>query len=266
MNLHLEGKRVLITGGSKGIGLAVARQLAAEGADLVIAARTASALEDAARNIAAESGRRVVPLTFDAADDSSVATLVEGVVEALGGIDILVNSAAVPDGGVRPPRLAEIDNSLFWDDVDVKVMGYLRTSREAAPHMIRGGWGRIVNIAGLTARRTGSIVGSIRNASVAALTKNLAEELGPQGVNVTVVHPAFTLTERSEAVFERFAEARGVTPGEVEAGFARLTSIGRIVAAEEVADVVAFMCSPRSVAINGDAIACGGGLVGSIYY
>jgi NAD(P)-dependent dehydrogenase (short-subunit alcohol dehydrogenase family) len=266
MNLHLEGKRAVVTGGSKGIGLAVARQLAAEGVDLVIAARTVSALEDAARKVAAESGRRVVPLTFDASEDSSVATLIKGAADALGGIDILVNSAAMPDGGKRPPRLADINNSMFWDDVDVKVMGYLRTAREAAPHMVRGGWGRIVNIAGLTARRTGSIVGSIRNASVAALTKNLAEELGPQGINVTVVHPAFTLTERTEAVFERLADARGVSPQDVEAEFARLTSIGRIVAADEVADVVAFMCSPRSVAINGDAIACGGGLVGSIYY
>jgi NAD(P)-dependent dehydrogenase (short-subunit alcohol dehydrogenase family) len=266
MDLYLGAKRALITGGSKGIGLAVARQLAREGADLVLAARTLPVIERAAESVAAESGRRVVPLAFDAGDDDSVAKLIAGATDALGGIDILVNSAAIPDGGVRPPRLAEVHNDLFWDDIDVKVMGYLRTSREVAPHMIRAGWGRIVNIAGLTVRRTGSIIGSIRNASVAALTKNLAEELGPQGINVTVVHPAFTLTERSEAVFERLAAARGVTPGEVKAGFSRLTSIGRIVAAEEVADVVAFMCSPRSVAINGDGIACGGGLVGSIYY
>jgi NAD(P)-dependent dehydrogenase (short-subunit alcohol dehydrogenase family) len=266
MNLQLEGKRALVTGGSKGIGLAVARQLAREGADVVIAARGIAALEQAADGIAQETGRRVVSLTFDAADDSSVRTLIAGTVNALGGLNILVNSAAVPDGGVRPPRLAEIDDSLFWDDINVKVMGYLRTAREAAPHMIQNGWGRIVNIAGLTARRTGFTIGSIRNASVAALTKNLADELGPHGVNVTVVHPAFTITERSAGVFERRAAQSGITPQQIEKEFARLTSIGRIVTAEEVADVVTFLCSPRSVAINGDGIAAGGGLVGSIYY
>jgi NAD(P)-dependent dehydrogenase (short-subunit alcohol dehydrogenase family) len=98
------------------------------------------------------------------------------------------------------------------------------------------------------------------------LTKNLAEELGRHGVNVTVVHPAFTITERSAGVFERRAAQSGITPQQIERDFARLTSIGRIVTAEEVADVVTFLCSPRSVAINGDGIAAGGGLVGSIYY
>jgi len=178
MDLHLNGKRALVTGGSKGIGRAIARQLALEGVDVVIAARKAADLDVAVRELAAETGRKIVGLTVDTQDDGSVRALVAGTVAALGGLDILVNAAAKPGGQAPPPKLAEITDDLFWDDVDVKVMGYLRTAREAAPHMAAAGWGRIINISGLAARQTGSIIGSIRNVAVAALTKNLADELG----------------------------------------------------------------------------------------
>jgi NAD(P)-dependent dehydrogenase (short-subunit alcohol dehydrogenase family) len=119
--------------------------------------------------------------------------------------------------------------------------------------MVAQGWGRIINISGLAARQTGTVVGSVRNVAVAAMTKNLADELGPQGVNVTVVHPGMTRTERT------------IDP-ELERKVAAGVSIGRIVAAEEVADVVAFLASPRSVALNGDPVVASGGAKGPIYY
>ena len=266
MDFFLEGKRALVTGGSKGIGRAIARQLALEGVDVVIAARDAAALDEAASAIGAESGRKVVGLTVDTHDDASVAALIAGTVEALGGLDILVNAAAMPGGQTPPPKLAEVTSQLFWDDVDVKVMGYLRTAREAAPHMIARGWGRIINVSGLAARQTGSIIGSVRNVAVAALTKNLADELGPKGINVTVVHPGLTRTEKTAPRVAALAANSGVTAEETERRLAANITIGRIVDAAEVADVVAFLASPRSVSINGDAIACGGGAKGAIHY
>ena len=266
MDLQLGGKRALVTGGSKGIGRAIARQLALEGADVVIAARRASDLEAAARDLAKETVRKIVGLTVDTKNDASVKALVAGAVEALGGLDILVNAAAMPGGQAPPPKLAEVTDALFWDDVDVKVMGYLRTAREAAPHMAAAGWGRIINVSGLAARQTGSIIGSMRNVAVAALTKNLADELGPKGINVTVVHPGVTRTERTEPLFAGRAALAGTTAEEIERRMAASVSIGRIVDAAEVADIVAFLASPRSVAINGDAIACGGGTKGAIHY
>jgi NAD(P)-dependent dehydrogenase (short-subunit alcohol dehydrogenase family) len=84
--------------------------------------------------------------------------------------------------------------------MDIKVMGYLRCAREVAPHMQAQRWGRIINISGLAARQSGNAVGSMRNVSVAAMTKNLADELGPDGINVTVVHPGLTRTERTAAL------------------------------------------------------------------
>jgi NAD(P)-dependent dehydrogenase (short-subunit alcohol dehydrogenase family) len=266
MDLELRGKRALITGGSRGIGRAIARQLALEGARVVIAARDAAALDETANALSAETGGEVTGVALNTRDDASVADGVAKAVALLGGLDILVNAAAQPATQGSPRQLAEITNEAFWNDVDVKVLGYLRVAREAAPHMIAAGWGRIINISGLNARTAGAIIGSIRNVSVAALTKNLADELGPKGINVTVVHPGLTRTEGVEAMLAARAQAAGVSITEVEAGFAAGVSIGRIVNAAEVADVVAFLASPKSVAINGDAIAVGGGAKGAIYY
>jgi NAD(P)-dependent dehydrogenase (short-subunit alcohol dehydrogenase family) len=266
MDLELTGKRALVTGGSRGIGLAIARQLAREGARVALAARDAAALSAAAQSLAAEAGRPVPVFQVDTGDDASVKAMVEGVVAALGGLDILVNAAAKPGGQAPPPKLAEITDEVFFSDVNVKVMGYLRCAREAAPHMAAQGWGRIINISGLAARQTGSTVGSIRNVAVAALTKALADELGPSGINVTVIHPGLTRTEKTAPLVAARAGAAGTTPEEVEKRLAANTVIGRIVDAEEVAYIAAFLASPKSVAITGDAIAAGGGTRGAIHY
>jgi NAD(P)-dependent dehydrogenase (short-subunit alcohol dehydrogenase family) len=265
VDLQLEGKRALVTGGSRGIGKAVARALAAEGCDVVVAARGVEALEASATELASATGRRVVPLVVDTGDDASVRALIGTATEALGGVDILVNSAARPAGQAPPPKLADITAQAFWDDMNVKVLGYLRCAQAVAPQMVDRGWGRIVNISGLGARSVASAIGSMRNVAVAALTKNLADELGPHGVNVTVVHPGLTRTEATPAVISRLAGQRGVPEAEIERSLGA-NSIRHLVDADEVAWVVAFLASPRSIAITGDAVACGGGQPGAIYY
>jgi NAD(P)-dependent dehydrogenase (short-subunit alcohol dehydrogenase family) len=253
MSFELQGKRAIVTGGSRGIGKAIARQLAKEGVDVVISARGQEQLEATATELATESGRRIIPIVADTGNDQAVVNLVEKAVEALGGIDILVNNAALP-GGISPAtQLEEVVSEEALEDVNIKVVGYLRTAKAIAPHLIANGWGRIINIGGLAVRKTGRPIASLRNAGVATITKNLADELGPKGINVTVVHPGVTRTERT------------INP-ELEATFVAGISIGRIIEAEEVAWVVAFLASPKSVAINGDAIAAGGGSVGTIYY
>lgn len=266
MDLQLTGKRAIVTGGSRGIGKAIAFALAREDADVAIVARDEAALAQSAAEIASATGRKVIPIAADTGSDDSVAAMVRRAVEALGGVDILVNSAAKPGGQGPVPKLADITDDLFFDDMNVKVMGYLRCAREVAPHMIAAGWGRIVNISGLAARQSGSTVGSMRNVAVAALTKNLADELGPKGINVTVVHPGLTRTEKTPTVVSARAQAAGIAPEEVVARMAAGNSARRLITAEEVADVVVFLASPRSVAINGDAIAAGGGVGTAIHY
>ena len=267
MDLELKGRRALVTGGSRGIGKAIARVLAQEGAQVALLARDADALSATAAELSAETGTRVFFVSADTRDDAQVKSAVANAVAQLGGaIDILVNAAAEPAGFASPPQLADITGEFFHAEMDVKVMGYLRCAREVAPGMRSAGWGRIVNVSGLAARQTGSAVGSMRNVAVSALTKNLADELGPSGINVTVVHPGLTRTERTAPLVAARAKAQGVSEQDVEAQMASTNSTHSLVDAREVADVVAFLCSPRSRAINGDAIAVGGGAPRSIYY
>lgn len=265
MDLELKGKRALVTGASRGIGLAIARGLAAEGCDVALAARGAGPLEVAAAEMSARFGVRAAPVVGDTSSADGAEAIVARAADALGGLDILVNNAAPPALG-SPPALSDLSEADVVADFNVKVLGYLRCAKAAAPHMLRSGWGRIINVSGLNARQSGSISGSIRNVSVAALTKNLADELGPHGVNVSVVHPGFTRTEGSRAALAARAARAGTTGEALEARLAAATSIGRLITAAEVADLVVFLASPRSVAVSGDAIACGGGARGAIHY
>ncbi len=265
MDLELAGKTAIVTGGSRGIGKAIARALANEGVDVAIAARSADALEQTAHELAEFTGRKIVPIAADTSSDASVKSMVEQAARALGRIDILVNCAAQPGGQAPPPKLAEVTDDAFYSDVNVKVMGYLRCAREVAPHMIAHGWGRIISVSGLAARSTGSMIGSIRNVSVVAMTKNLADELGPKGINVSVVHPGLTRTEKTVDVIAARATRQGISPEEAEKRMVN-NLVGRWIDATDIANVVTFLASPKSVAINGDVIAAGGGAPGSIFY
>jgi NAD(P)-dependent dehydrogenase (short-subunit alcohol dehydrogenase family) len=265
MDLELAGKKAIVTGGSRGIGKAIARELAREGVDVAIVARGEDALKQTAAELAEDTGRRIVPIVADTASDQAVTSMVDQAVKELGGVDILVNCAAQPGGQAPPPKLAQITDDAFYSDVNVKVMGYLRCAREVAPHLIKNGWGRIINVSGLAARQSGSTIGSIRNVSVVALTKNLADELGPHGINVCVVHPGLTRTERTAEVVARRAERLAVSTEEAEKRMAT-NLVGRLIDAEEIAYVVAFLASPKAVAINGDVIAAGGGAPHAIHY
>jgi NAD(P)-dependent dehydrogenase (short-subunit alcohol dehydrogenase family) len=266
MDLELKGKAAIVTGGSRGIGKAVALGLAKEGANVAIVARERAALEAARAEIAAATGVRVEAYSSDTGEDEAVRRMVADAISAFGRIDILVNCAAQPGGQGKPPLLSEISNEHFWADMNIKVMGYLRTAREVAPHMIKARSGRIIHVSGLAARSTGTIIGSMRNVSVAALTKNMADELGPYGISVICVHPGLTRTEKTPGVIAAQAKAQGVSEGDIEARMAGRNLIRKIVTAEEVAHVVTFLASPKAVAINGDAIAAGGGVPGVIHY
>ncbi|MFF9803398.1 SDR family NAD(P)-dependent oxidoreductase, partial [Streptomyces rochei] len=175
MDLQLKHRRAVVTGGTRGIGFAVARALATEGASVALVSRSASHAEEQAAVLREETGAEVIGAAADTGDDAAVTAMARTVNERFGGVDILVNNAAI----TNPGHISEDD---LEAEINVKVRGYLRCVRAFAPGMTERGWGRIINISGLAARQTGSVTGSVRNAAVVAMSKNLADELGPSGV------------------------------------------------------------------------------------
>ncbi|MSQ22991.1 MAG: SDR family oxidoreductase [Chloroflexi bacterium] len=267
MDLELTDKVAIVTGGSRGIGKAIARQLAREGADVVIVARGIEALQATAKELADETGRRILPIAADTTSDEQVRAMVDRAAAELGRVDILVNCAATAGGQGPAPSFEELTAEAFFADMNTKVMGYLRCAREAARYMRPQGWGRIISLSGMAARSAGRApLGSMRNVSVVAMTKSLADTLGPEGINVTVVHPGITRTEASERVIANRAEAQGISREEVERQMSQNNTVRRFLTAQDIANVVTFLASPRSVAINGDVIAAAGGMPGAIYY
>jgi NAD(P)-dependent dehydrogenase (short-subunit alcohol dehydrogenase family) len=263
MDLELAGKVAIVTGGSRGVGKAIALELAREGVDVVICGRSRETLEGAAKELAGVTGRRIVPVPTDTTNRASVEQMVKETVAALGRVDILVNNAATPGGLVQGPLAEATDESLL-EDINTKVVGYFRCAREVAPHMQSQGWGRIVNIGGLSGRQSGNISG-LRNAAIVHLTKTLSDQLGPAGITVNLVHPGTTRTERSGPMYAERARREGVTVEEIERRVAQNTAIRRIVDAKEIGYVVAFLASPKATAITGEVVAAGGGSQRAVY-
>src|SRR3712207_2829216 len=164
MDLGLQGKHAIVTGGSRGIGKAIARELAREGVDVVIVARSADQLAASAQEMEAETGRRVIPLPADVTSREQVDRMVAEATQRLGGLHILVNSGSYPGGTATGP-IETIKDEELLHDFDVKYMGALRCARAAIPYLKGQGWGRIINISGTNARNAGNLSGGARNVS-----------------------------------------------------------------------------------------------------
>lgn len=265
MDLKLEGKKALVTGGSRGIGKAIARVLAQEGVECAICGRTEATLRAAAEEVQHETGKRVLPFVADISQAESIKQLVDNAASALGGIEILVNNAGRV-AGTAAEDFANVTDELILRDFEEKVLGYLRCARAVVPLMKGAGWGRIINISGMAARTAGNISAGARNVATVHLTKTLAVELGHSGINVNAIYPGATVTERlSERLAARAARS-GVTVEELVRQAAANVSIGRLVTAEEIAYVAAFLASPLSAGINGEVIEVSGGVGVAVHY
>lgn len=256
MDLNLTGKRALITGGSRGIGKAIALQLAMEGVDCTICSRNESTLRLAAEELSEQTGINIYPIVADIGNPESIINLVEKAAEAMGSIDILVNNGARVSGG-EPEDFFRIKDELILKDFEEKYMGYFRCIRAVAPHMIKNNWGRIINVSGITARMAGNLSAGPRNVSVVHLTKTTSLELGKHGINVNAIYPTITETETIRDRFRNDEDIRKKVEN---------NQIGRLVTAKDIAYVVAFLASPLSVSITGDVISVTGGVGNSVYY
>ncbi len=179
MDLQLHDKKAVVSGGSAGMGKAIARQLAREGCDVAIGARTEARLRATANEIAGETGRKIVPIVVDTLDGESIKAFVGQAAESLGGIHILANCAARV-GGTIPDSMDTISDEQIVKDFEEKFLGYYRCAREAAPYMKQAGWGRIVNLSGGAGRTPGTGISTpARNIACVALTKSLANDARP---------------------------------------------------------------------------------------
>jgi NAD(P)-dependent dehydrogenase (short-subunit alcohol dehydrogenase family) len=272
MDLGLKGKGAIVTGGSQGIGKAIARELAREGVNVAIVARKKAPLEAAARELSAETGARVIALTADVTDKTQVEAMVERAAAELGGLHILVNSGSSPGGSATAigPIETVVDEDLLLD-FNTKFVGALRCARAVIPHLKKNGWGRIINISGANARNAGNLSGGARNASLVHMTKTLAVQLGRAGITVNCIHPGVTRTERTPKLLAARAAELGATPEEAEeANYApdspRGNAICRMVDASEVAYVAAFLASDKSWAVSGELVVATGGAGRAVYY
>jgi NAD(P)-dependent dehydrogenase (short-subunit alcohol dehydrogenase family) len=263
VDLRLKGKVAVVTGGSLGIGRAVAEAFAAEGVRVAIVARSRGPLEQAAREIAEQSGTEVMAAPADVSNTEQVQAMMDQVAERFGRIDILVNGAAHPGGLVRS-EIEQANPEGLLEDINIKVVGYMRCAKAAAAHMRRGGFGRIINIGGLTGRGSKQLSG-MRNVAICHLTKTLSDQLGPAGITVNVIHPGVVETPHIHELYAKEAKLQGLTPQEVEANYAKATPIRRVLQPNEIADTVLFLASERAGAITGESIAVDGGITRGIY-
>ncbi len=272
MDFGIAGKKALVAGGGRGIGKAIAGVLAGEGCSVVVAARTREQVESSAGEIAANTGATVIPMVMDVLSTDQVNRTVAAAADQLGGLDILVNSASHPGGAADAVGYIEtVNEDSLLNDFDIKYVGALRLCRAAIPHLKEQGWGRIINISGGNARNAGNLSGGARNVSLVHLTKTLSIDLGRHGITVNCIHPGATRTERTPGMLAAQAEAQGQSTSEIERrqfapGAESGNAIGRMIEAEEVGFLAAFLASAQATAVTGEVISAGGGVGRAIYY
>jgi len=258
MDLGIQGRVALVAGSSTGIGRAVARALAAEGCGVAVCARRREPLVETAMAIERDTGADVLAVAGDVTILSDISRMVREVRGRFGKIDILINNA----GGPRPGTFEEVGPEAWEEAFRLNLRSAVLLSREVVPEMKERRWGRVVNLTSISVKQPidGLILSNSIRAGVAGFSKSLANELGPHNILVNTVCPGYTLTERLTELAEIRARKAGVPIEQMIESMAQATPARRIGRAEEVGDLVAFLCSERAAYITGTVIQIDGGL------
>lgn len=271
MDLQLNGKRALVTGSSKGIGEAIARALAREGASVVVHGRDPEQAERVARDIIAEGGRADV-VVGDLTEDEAVESLVADAERVAGPIEILVNNAG-GSGGTRE-NWANAQPATWASAYDRNVLAALRITTRVLPAMRRARWGRVINISSLAATIPPPSAPdySASKAAINAMTVSMAKALACEGITVNAVSPGTIHSAALDTRFRETAAEQGLTGREapweeIERAVLPLFAevpVGRVGELGEIADAVAFLASPRAGYITGINLRVDGGLSPSL--
>ena len=261
MELGLKGRNAVITGGSKGIGKNIARTLAAEGVNVVLLARGKELLDEAAAEIAKESGVKTLAIAADIKEMESVKAAAAAATEQFSTIHILVNNAGT---GIRNmDRQIEWPDSDWMDDINLKMMGMLRAIQAFLPNMPKDGTGRIINISGVAATSVmiPALTHGLNNSAMNHGTGYLAQDLAGDKITVNAIVPGLVATEWREGWAEGMGQKMGKTKQEfLDAACQKMGILaGRWGSMQEVSDLVAFVASDRGSYINGAKIAVDGG-------
>ena len=256
MDLGLRDRVALVTGGSKGIGKATALALAREGAHVAVCARSKELLDSVAAEIAAETERTVLPIVADLNKEEDAQHFVRAAVEHFGRLDILVNCAGNSPGGT----LQNLEESQWMESLNLKFMGYVRTTTAAVGHMKERRWGRIINVIGNDGVKPiyFELTPGAANAAGINFTIAIAEELAPHGITVNAVNPGPVDTERWWGLVRTLAREMDISENDAQERAVRSMPMGRLCTAEEVADVVVFLASERASFVTAASIAVDG--------
>ena len=256
---RLAGKSALVLAASKGIGRAIATELAAEGANVMISSRDESALEATATEIRDATGAEVAYLPADVTRDEDIRALVARTVESFGGVDALVTNT----GGPPPGNFEDFGDDAWLGAFESTLLNIVRAVRAVLPHMREGGGGRIVNVASSSIKQPieGLTLSNTFRAGIVGLAKSLSGELGSDGILINTLGPGRISTDRSAGLDASHAEARGVSIEEIRREMSARIPLDRYGAPGEFAKVATFLASPANSYVTGQSILVDGGMV-----